>query len=57
MVTKIIYNKYSANGYFVGEFEYCPVSKKDYDRVMDIIELNPDEYELVNCEYGFEFAK
>jgi hypothetical protein len=56
MVTKIIYNKYSANGVFVGEREYSPRDKADYDRVMGIIEQNPDEYELVNCEYGFAFA-
>lgn len=57
MITKIIYNKYSANGYFVGEREYCPKNKEDYDRVMKIIESNPDEYEIVNCEYGFMFAE
>lgn len=55
-VTKIIYNKYSAYGAFVGEREYKPKDRADYDRVMGIIEQNPDEYELVNCEYGFAFA-
>ena len=57
MVTKIIYNKYSASGAFLGEREYLPKSKGDYNRAMVIIESNPDEYELVNCEYGFSFAK
>lgn len=57
MVTKIIYNKYSASGTFLGEREYSPKSKEDYNRVMGIIESNSDEYELVNCEYGFSFAK
>lgn len=57
MVTKIIYNKYSANGTFLGEREYSPKDKEDYNRVMGIIESNPDEYELVNCEYGFSFAQ
>lgn len=55
MKTKIIYNKYSVNGSFIGEREYYPKSKEDYDRVIGIIEDNPDEYELVNCEYGFEW--
>lgn len=57
MVTKIIYNKYSASGTFLGEREYNPKDKEDYNRVMGIIESNPDEYELVNCEYGFSFAQ
>ena len=56
-LTKIIYNKYSMSGAFLGEREYCPTSWEDYNRVIDTIEKNPDEYELVNCEYGFEFAK
>lgn len=56
MVTKIIYNKYSANGAFVGERVYCPKNMEDYNRVIGIIESNPDEYELVNCEYGFSFV-
>lgn len=57
MVTKIIYNKYSVSGAFLGEREYSPKDKEDYNRVMGIIESNPDEYELVNCEYGFSFAQ
>lgn len=57
MVTKIIYNKYSANGIFLGEREYTPKDSADYNRVMGIIESNPDEYEIVNCEYGFSFAQ
>jgi len=57
MVTKIIYNKYSASGVFLGEREYNPKDKEDYNRVMGIIESNSDEYELVNCEYGFAFVK
>lgn len=57
MVTKIIYNKYSASGAFLGEREYSPKDKEDYNRVIGIIESNPDEYELVNCEYGFSFVK
>ena len=57
MVTKIIYNKYSISGNFVGEREYKPVDKLDYDRVMSIIEENPDEYELVFVEYGFDLNK
>lgn len=56
-VTKIIYNKYSMSGVFLGEREYCPKSLEDCNRVIEIIEKYPDEYELVNCEYGFEFAK
>ena len=55
-VTLIIYNKYSAYGTFIGERVYRPTSKDDYERVMQIIEENPDEYELVNVEYGFKFA-
>lgn len=55
-VTKIIYNKYSASGSFLGERGYYPKDKADYDRVMAIIEENPDEYELVNVDYGFGFA-
>lgn len=57
MKTKIIYNKYSVNGQFLGEREYFPNDITDYNRVMAIIEENADEYELVNCEYGFEFAQ
>lgn len=44
----ITYNKYSASGVFLGERTYQPKDKADYDRVMEIIERNPDEYELVN---------
>ena len=51
-VTLIIYNKYSAYGTFIGERVYRPTSKDD----LRIIEENPDEYELVNVEYGFKFA-
>lgn len=47
-ITYICYNKYSANGAFVGKREYIATTQKDYDRVMDIIERNPEEYELVN---------
>lgn len=50
MGIKIIYNKYSAYGTFLGERKYYPKDKADYDRVMRIIEENPDEYELVNTE-------
>lgn len=56
-VTKIIYNKYDAYGNFVAERVYMPTDKADYDRVMGIIERNPDEYEIVNCEYEFEYRK
>ena len=56
-VTKIIYNKYDAYGNFVAERVYMPTDKEDYKRVMEIIERNPDEYELVTCEYEFEFRK
>ena len=56
-VTKIIYNKYSMSGAFLGEREYCPKSLDDYNRVIETIEKYPDEYELINCEYGFEFAE
>lgn len=52
MKIRIIYRKYSMEGKFVGEREYFPTDKTDYYRVMTIIENNPDEYELVNCEYG-----
>jgi len=55
--TKIIYNKYSMNGEFLGQREYCPKSVEDYNRVWAIIEQNPDEYEMVNCEYEFDFAE
>lgn len=58
MYTKIIYNKYSANGFFfIGTREYFPKDEEDYDRVLEIIKANPDEYDLVDCEYGFEFKK
>ena len=36
---------------------YRPTSKWDYDRVMEIFERKPDEYKLVNVDYGFCFAK
>lgn len=55
MYTTIIYNKYSTSGNFIGERRYQPTSKEDYDKVMEIIERLPDEYELVNVEYGFEW--
>lgn len=48
---KIIYEKYSANGVFMGEREYIARSRQDYFRVWEIITENPDEYKLVNCEY------
>ena len=57
METMIVYNKYSASGAFVAERVYKPTSKDDYDRVMRIIEENPDEYELVNVEYEFRFRE
>lgn len=50
MGVRIIYNKYSAYGAFLGEREYFPKDKADYDRVMRIIEEDPDGYELVNVE-------
>ena len=53
MEIKIIYNKYNVYGRFMGEKVYWAESRADYNRVMDIIERNPDEYELVNCEYYF----
>lgn len=44
----VIYNKYTESGTFLGEREYHPANRPDYERVMAIIENNPDEYELVN---------
>lgn len=55
--TKIIYNWYGELGNFIGEREYYPRDKQDYDRVMEIFEQNPEEYELVNVEYGFGFIE
>lgn len=55
MVTLLIYDYYSDSGKYLGRREYAPTSRDDYDRVMGIIERNPDKYELVNCEYGFEW--
>ena len=52
----IIYNKYSANGAFLGEREYAPKDEDDYKRVMRIIEENPDEYEVVNVLYEVKEA-
>ncbi len=48
----IIYNFYSANGFFVGERTYRPRDRQDYIRVMEIIERNTDQYELVNVQEG-----
>lgn len=49
---KIIYLKYSWNtGACLGEREYCPKDWADYERVMNIIEENTDEYEVVNLIY------
>ena len=56
-VTKIIYNKYDMYGNFIAERVYMPTDREDYKRVMEIIERNPDEYEIVNCEYEFEYRK
>ena len=47
----IIYNKYSARGAFIAEREYTAKSDADYNRVMDIMERRPDEYEVVNEYY------
>lgn len=47
----IIYNKYTSRGTFVAEREYTAKSDSDYNRVMEIIERNPDEYEVVNEYY------
>lgn len=47
-ITYICYDKYSMSGAFVERREYIATTQKDYDRVMDIIERNPEEYELVN---------
>ena len=59
METTIIYNKYSHNDPFLllGERRYSPKDKADYDRVMRVFEENPDEYELVNVEYGFKWVE
>lgn len=49
----ITYNKYThINGesIFLYEANYQCIDEADYDRVMEIIERNPDEYELVNEE-------
>ena len=48
MGVTIIYNKYTSRGTFVGEREYTAKSDEDYNRVMEIIERNPDQYEVVN---------
>ncbi len=45
---KIVYNMYSMRGNFISEREYVPKDWQDYNEVMEIIEKNPDVYELVN---------
>lgn len=47
---KVIYNKYSASGSFVGERVYEAMDRADLERVLAIIENNPDDFELVNVE-------
>ena len=42
---------------FIERRIYRPENKWDYDRVMEIFERNPDEYKLVNVDYGFCWAK
>ena len=42
---------------FIERRIYRPVSKWDYNRVMEIFETKPDEYKLVNVDYGFCWAK
>lgn len=56
-VVKIIYNAYSMNGEFLGRREYFPKSKDDYNRVIGIIERNPEFYEIENTEHGYLFAE
>lgn len=51
MKAKIIYNSYSNTGRFLGERTYYPADYDDFERVIDIIERNPEIYELVNCDY------
>ena len=41
----------------IGRYVYRPTSKWDYDRVMTIFKEKPDQYKLVNVEYGFTWAK
>lgn len=48
MIIKIIYNKYGLSGNFIGEKTFIAKGMEEYERVMDIIERNPDEYEVVN---------
>lgn len=53
MYKLITYNKYAyRNGksIFLYEANYQTIDEDDYNRVMEIIERNPDEYELVNEE-------
>lgn len=67
MATSITYDRYeilneSVNQRypktrFIERRIYRPVSKWDYERVMRIFEEKPFEYKLVNCDYGFCWAK
>lgn len=67
MATAITYDRYeiinsTANlkhprTRFIERRIYRPVSKWDYDRVMEIFKEKPEQYKLVNIDYGFCFAK
>ena len=67
MATAITYDRYAIlnecvnwknpKTRFIERRIYRPVSKWDYERVMDIFENKPDEYKLVNIDYGFGWAK
>lgn len=50
-VIKITYNFY-VNGRFVHQGgEYKPIDRDDYERVVALTEREPENYEIVNCEY------
>lgn len=67
MATEITYDRYeilnesvnqrNPKTRFLERRVYRPVSKRDYERVMNIFEEKPLEYKLVSCDYGFCWAK
>lgn len=49
---KIYYLEYCwSTGECLGEREYCPKDWDDYERVLDIIDDNQDEYRLTDIEF------
>lgn len=47
---KLTYEIKSANGFW-NRKEYVTDDGKDYERVVNIIHSNPDEYKVVNVEH------